>query len=90
MWHVVELRAKNFEISIKLSANQLILPCKVLQHIIVFWHIILPRKGHRDEVNNFDLFLFYSFLVGQKFDFTTIVIGHMKAIHSAINIEALP
>lgn len=53
---------KSIENISKLSANQLTLPCEVLLNIIP--HVILPRKGHRDEVNNFDLFILDSFLVG--------------------------
>ncbi|KAL2458233.1 Uncharacterized protein Adt_00690 [Abeliophyllum distichum] len=38
---------KNFEAVVRLSSNQLTLPCRVLHNIIA--HIIVPRKGHVDE-----------------------------------------
>ncbi|KAL2491917.1 Uncharacterized protein Adt_27545 [Abeliophyllum distichum] len=38
---------KNFEAAVRLSSNQLTLPCRVLHNIIA--HIIVPRKGHLDE-----------------------------------------
>lgn len=41
---------KNIENSTKLSTNQLILLCKILQNIT--FHVILPRKNHQDKVNN--------------------------------------
>lgn len=79
---------KDFENITKISANQLTLPRKVLQNIIA--NIILPRKGHRDEVNYFDLFILDSFLVGRKLDFPTIALGLMKLIHTSRYSKALP
>lgn len=52
---------KKFENISEFSANELTLPCKVLQTIIV--HVILSSKGHQDDVNHFDLFILVSFLV---------------------------
>lgn len=60
----------------------------MLHNIIA--HIILPRKGHLDEITHFNLFLLDSFLVGQRLDFPTIVIGHMKIIHSSTRVKTLP
>lgn len=67
--------------------NQLILPYKVLQNIIA--HVILPRKGHWDKVNNLDLFVLDSFLVGRK-DFLTVALGDMKLVYSTRHIKTLP
>lgn len=71
----------------KLSANQLSLPCKILQNIIA--HIIFPRKGNRNKVSNFDLFILDSFLVGRKHDFP-IALGLMKLLYSSQHIKTLP
>lgn len=61
---------KNIENITKLSANQLSLPCEVLQNTIA--HIIFSRKGHRNEVNNFDLFILDSIIVRRKIDLSII------------------
>lgn len=61
------MMGKDFENITKMSANQLTLLCKILHNIIA--HVILPRKGHRDEVNYFDLFILDSLIVSQKLDF---------------------
>ncbi|KAL2487212.1 Uncharacterized protein Adt_31968 [Abeliophyllum distichum] len=53
---------KHFEAAIRLSTNQLTLPCRVLHNIIA--HIIIPRKSHLDEVNHYDVFLLDSILRG--------------------------
>lgn len=51
-------------------------------------YVILLKKGHLDDVTHFNLFLFYSFLVEEKkLDFPTIVISHMKIVHSNIRIK---
>lgn len=82
------MTGKDFKNITKISANQLTLPCKVLQNIIS--HIILPRKGHRDVVTYFELFILDSFLVGRELDFPTIALGLMKLIHTSRYTKALP
>lgn len=80
-------RRENIKNFTKLSANLLTLPCKFLQTIIV--NIIFPRKGHRNEVSNFDLFIFDSFLVNRRLDFLTIALGLMKLVQSSRDIKTL-
>ncbi|KAL2542832.1 Uncharacterized protein Adt_03810 [Abeliophyllum distichum] len=53
---------KYFEIPARLSTNQLTLTCCVLHNIITY--IIVPRKGHLDEVNHYDVFLLDYILIG--------------------------
>ncbi|KAL2461602.1 Uncharacterized protein Adt_45022 [Abeliophyllum distichum] len=53
---------KHFDAPTHLSTNQLTLTCRVLHNIIA--HIIVPRKGHHDEVNHYDVFLLDSILLG--------------------------
>ncbi|KAL2462176.1 Uncharacterized protein Adt_45596 [Abeliophyllum distichum] len=53
---------KHFEAAVRLSTNQLTFPCRVLHNIIA--HIIVPHKGHLDEVNHYDVFLLDSILRG--------------------------
>ncbi|KAL2512888.1 Uncharacterized protein Adt_18488 [Abeliophyllum distichum] len=79
---------KYFETLGRLSSNQLTLSCQVLHNIIV--HIIVPRKGHLDEVNHFDLFFLDSTLVGRKVDFSYIMLSHMNTIHHGHRVMALP
>lgn len=79
---------KDFENINKTSTHHLSLPCKVLQHIIA--HVILPRKGYRDEVNFLDLFILDSFLVNRKLDFPALVIETMEHVHTSRKIKALP
>ncbi|KAL2542546.1 Uncharacterized protein Adt_03524 [Abeliophyllum distichum] len=56
--HVTE---KHFDAHARLSTNQLTLTFRVLHNIIS--HIIIPRKGHLDEVNHYDVFLLDSILI---------------------------
>ncbi|KAL2526078.1 Uncharacterized protein Adt_11132 [Abeliophyllum distichum] len=79
---------KHFEAAVRLSTNQLTLPCRVLHNIIA--HIIVPRKGHLDEVNHYDVFLLDSILRGRKLDFSYIMIQLMTSILSGTRPEALP
>ncbi|KAL2462067.1 Uncharacterized protein Adt_45487 [Abeliophyllum distichum] len=79
---------KHFEEARRLSSNQLTLPCRVLHNIIS--HIIVPRKGHLDEVNHFDVFLLDSMLVGRKLDFSYIMLHHMNTVHRGHRPMALP
>ncbi|KAL2471475.1 Uncharacterized protein Adt_39611 [Abeliophyllum distichum] len=79
---------KHFEEARRLSTNQLTLTCRVLHNIIS--HIIVPRKGHPDEVNHFDVFLFNSILVERKLDFPYIVLHHMNTVHRGHRPMALP
>ncbi|KAL2533109.1 Uncharacterized protein Adt_06460 [Abeliophyllum distichum] len=79
---------KNFEVAIRLSSNQLTLPCRVLHNIIA--HIIVPRKGHLDEVNHYDVFLLNSILRGRKLDFSYIMMQHMSCVLSGTRPKALP
>ncbi|KAL2486124.1 Uncharacterized protein Adt_30880 [Abeliophyllum distichum] len=79
---------KHFEEARRLSSNQLTLPCRVLHNIIS--HIIVPRKGHIDEVNHFDVFLLDSILVGRKLDFPYIMLHHMNTVHRGHRHMALP
>ncbi|KAL2461581.1 Uncharacterized protein Adt_45001 [Abeliophyllum distichum] len=75
---------KPFQNAAKLSSNQLSLSCKVLHNIIA--HIVVPRKGHLDEITLFELFLLDSFLVDPKIDFSYIILNHMNIVHSANRI----
>ncbi|KAL2480401.1 Uncharacterized protein Adt_33367 [Abeliophyllum distichum] len=79
---------KHFEVAIRLSTNQLTLPCHVLHNIIP--HIIVPRKGHLDEVNHYDVFLLDSILRGRKIDFSYIMMQHMNYVLSGTRPKALP
>ncbi|KAL2531860.1 Uncharacterized protein Adt_05211 [Abeliophyllum distichum] len=79
---------KHFEEARRLSSNQLTLPCRVLHNIIS--HIIVPRKGHLDEVNHFDVFLLDSILVGRKLDFPYIMLHHTNTVHRGHRPMALP
>lgn len=79
---------KPFQNVLKISSNQLTFPCKVLHNIIA--HVVLPRKGHLDEVNHFDLFLLDSFLVASKIDFPSIIMSQMNNVHSIIGSRFLP
>ncbi|KAL2486788.1 Uncharacterized protein Adt_31544 [Abeliophyllum distichum] len=85
---VVTLPGKNFEAAVRLSSNQLSLPCRVLHNIIA--HIIIPRKGHLDEVNHYDVFLLDSILRGRKLDFSYIMMQHMSYVLSGTRPKALP
>ncbi|KAL2461425.1 Uncharacterized protein Adt_44845 [Abeliophyllum distichum] len=80
--------SKHFETVVRLSTNQLTLPCHVLHNIIA--HIIVPRKGHLDEVNQYDVFLLDSILRGRKLDFSYIMIQHMTSVLSGTRPKALP
>ncbi|KAL2526580.1 Uncharacterized protein Adt_11634 [Abeliophyllum distichum] len=79
---------KHFEAAVRLSTNQLTLPCRVLHNIIA--HIIVPRKGHLDEVNRYDVFLLDSILRGCKIDFSYIMLQHMSCALSGTRPKALP
>ncbi|KAL2498893.1 Uncharacterized protein Adt_24443 [Abeliophyllum distichum] len=79
---------KHFEATVRLSTNQLTLPCRVLHNIIA--HIIVPRKGHIDEVNHYDVFLFDSILRGCKLDLSYIMIQHMSCVLSGSRAKVLP
>ncbi|KAL2490879.1 Uncharacterized protein Adt_26507 [Abeliophyllum distichum] len=79
---------KHFEIVVRLSTNQLTLPCRVLHNIIA--HIIVPRKCHLDEVNHYDIFLLDSILRGRKINFSYIMIQHMSCVLSGNRPKALP
>ncbi|KAL2492002.1 Uncharacterized protein Adt_27630 [Abeliophyllum distichum] len=79
---------KHFEAPTRRSTNQLTLSCRILHNIIS--HIIVPRKGHLDEVNHYDLFLLDSILVGEKLDFSYIMLNHMNTVHRGHRPMALP
>ncbi|KAL2462167.1 Uncharacterized protein Adt_45587 [Abeliophyllum distichum] len=79
---------KHFDAPTRLSTNQLTLTCRVLHNIIA--HIIVPRKGHHDEVNHYDVFLLDSILLGRKLDFPYIMIQHMNSVLSGSRPKALP
>ncbi|KAL2525855.1 Uncharacterized protein Adt_10909 [Abeliophyllum distichum] len=79
---------KHFETPALLSTNQLTLTCCVLHNIIA--HIIVPQKGHHDEVNHYDVFLFNSILLGHKLDFPYIMLQHMNSVLSGTRSKALP
>ncbi|KAL2512789.1 Uncharacterized protein Adt_18389 [Abeliophyllum distichum] len=79
---------KHFEAAVRLSTNQLTLLCRVLHNIIA--HIIVPRKGHLDEVNHYGVFLLDSILRGCKLDFSYIMIQHINYILSRTRAKALP
>ncbi|KAL2517623.1 Uncharacterized protein Adt_13870 [Abeliophyllum distichum] len=85
---VVMLPGKHFEAAVHLSTNQLTLPCRVLHNIIA--HITVPRKGHLDEVNHYDVFLLDSILLGRKIDFSYIMMQHMSCVLSSTRPKALP
>ncbi|KAL2492480.1 Uncharacterized protein Adt_28108 [Abeliophyllum distichum] len=77
----------HFEDAVRLSTNQLTLSCRVLHNIIA--HIIVPRKGHLDEVNHYDVFLLDFILRGRKLDFSYIMIQHMTSVLSGTRPKAL-
>ncbi|KAL2480372.1 Uncharacterized protein Adt_33338 [Abeliophyllum distichum] len=79
---------KHFYAPTRLNTNQLTLTCRVLHNIIA--HIIVPRKGHHDEVNHYDVFLLDSILLGRKLDFPYIMIQHMNSVLSGSRSKALP
>ncbi|KAL2472165.1 Uncharacterized protein Adt_40301 [Abeliophyllum distichum] len=79
---------KHFETPARLSTNQLTLTCRVLHNIIA--HIIVPRKGHHDEVNHYDVFLLDSIQLGQKLDFPYIMLQHTNYVLSGTRPKALP
>ncbi|KAL2471296.1 Uncharacterized protein Adt_39432 [Abeliophyllum distichum] len=79
---------KHFEAAVRLSSNQLTLLCRVLHNIIA--HIIVPRKGHLDEVNHYDVFLLDSILCRHKLDFSYIMMQHMSCVLSSTRPKALP
>ncbi|KAL2481068.1 Uncharacterized protein Adt_34034 [Abeliophyllum distichum] len=79
---------KHSETPVRLSSNQLTLSYQVLHSIIA--HIIVPRKGHLDEVNHFDFFLLDSFLVGRKVNFLFIMLNQMNTIRRTHRVTALP
>ncbi|KAL2541110.1 Uncharacterized protein Adt_02088 [Abeliophyllum distichum] len=79
---------KHFEAAVRLSTNQLTLMCHVLHNIIA--HIIVPRKGHLDEVNHYDVFLLDSILRGGKLDFSYIMIQRVSCVLSGTRAKALP
>ncbi|KAL2486962.1 Uncharacterized protein Adt_31718 [Abeliophyllum distichum] len=79
---------KHFENAVRLSTNQLTLPCRVLHNIIP--HIIVPRKGHLDEVNHYNVFLLDSILCERKLDFLYIMIQHMSCVLSGTRAKTLP
>ncbi|KAL2474403.1 Uncharacterized protein Adt_35139 [Abeliophyllum distichum] len=78
---------KYFEAAVRLSTNQLTLPCHVLYNIIS--HIIVPQKGHLDEVNHYDVFLLDSILRRRKLDFSYIMIQHMSCVLSGTRAKLL-
>ncbi|KAL2491811.1 Uncharacterized protein Adt_27439 [Abeliophyllum distichum] len=79
---------KHFNNPARLSTNQLTLTCRVFHNIIT--HIIVPRKGHLDEVNHYDVFLLDSILIGQKLDFSYVMLHHMDLVLSGTRTKALP
>ncbi|KAL2513131.1 Uncharacterized protein Adt_18731 [Abeliophyllum distichum] len=79
---------KHFDAPSHLSSNQLTLTCRVLHNIIA--HIIVPQKGHHDEVNHYDVFLLDSILLGRKLEFRYIMIQHMNYVLSGTRPKALP
>ncbi|KAL2461270.1 Uncharacterized protein Adt_44690 [Abeliophyllum distichum] len=79
---------KYFEAAVRLSTNQLTLPCRVLHNIIS--HIIVPRKGYLDEVNHYVVFLLDSIFVRQKLDFPYIMLHHMDSVLRGTRAKALP
>ncbi|KAL2466676.1 Uncharacterized protein Adt_42527 [Abeliophyllum distichum] len=78
---------KYFEADVRLSTKQLTILCRVLHNIIA--HIIVPRKGHLDEVNQYDVFLLDSILCRRKLDFSYIMIQHISCILSGTRAKAL-
>ncbi|KAL2542040.1 Uncharacterized protein Adt_03018 [Abeliophyllum distichum] len=52
--------------------------------------MIVPRKGHHDEVNHYDVFLLDSILLGRKLDFSYIMIQHMNSVLCGSRPKALP
>ncbi|KAL2532998.1 Uncharacterized protein Adt_06349 [Abeliophyllum distichum] len=80
--------SKHFEATVRLSTNQLTLPCRVLHNIIA--HIIVPKKGQLDEVNHYDVFLLDSILRRRKIDFSYIMLHHMSCVLSGSRPKALP
>ncbi|KAL2525601.1 Uncharacterized protein Adt_10655 [Abeliophyllum distichum] len=83
--HVI---GKQFEAAVHLSTNQLTISRRILHNIISY--IIVPRKGHLDEVNHYDVFLLDSILRGRKIDFSYIMMQHMSCVLSGTRPKALP
>ncbi|KAL2461786.1 Uncharacterized protein Adt_45206 [Abeliophyllum distichum] len=79
---------KHFEAAVRLSTNQLTLPYCVLHNIIA--HIIVPQKGHLDEVNHYDIFLLDSILRERKINFSYIMMQHMNCVLSGTRPKVLP
>ncbi|KAL2465855.1 Uncharacterized protein Adt_41706 [Abeliophyllum distichum] len=79
---------KHFKTPARLSTNQFTLTCRDLHNIIA--HIIVPRKGHNDEVIHYDVFLLDSILLGQKLDFPYIMLQYMNSVLSGTRPKALP
>ncbi|KAL2532798.1 Uncharacterized protein Adt_06149 [Abeliophyllum distichum] len=79
---------KYFDTPARLSTNQLTLTCCILHNIIA--PIIVPRKGHLDEFNHYDVFLIDSILAGRKLDFSYIMLNHIDTILSDTRTKALP
>ncbi|KAL2457707.1 Uncharacterized protein Adt_46257 [Abeliophyllum distichum] len=79
---------KHFDSPARLSTNQLTLTFHVLHNIIA--HIIVPRKGHQDEVNHYDVFLLDSILIGRKLNFSYIMLHRMDSVLSGTRTKALP
>ncbi|KAL2506539.1 Uncharacterized protein Adt_22160 [Abeliophyllum distichum] len=79
---------KHFYALAHLSTNQLTLTCRVLHNINA--QITVPRKGHHDEVNYYDVFLLDSILLGQKLDFSYIMIQYMNSVLSSTRRKTLP
>ncbi|KAL2542536.1 Protein kinase domain-containing protein [Abeliophyllum distichum] len=78
---------KHFEAVVCLSTNQLTLPCRVLHNIIA--HVTVPRKGHLDEVNHYDVFILDSILYGRKIDFSYIMLQHISCVLSGTRPKTL-
>ncbi|KAL2532184.1 Uncharacterized protein Adt_05535 [Abeliophyllum distichum] len=79
---------KHFDTPARLSTNQLTLTCRVLHNIIAL--IIVPRKGHHDKVNHYDVFLLDSILLGRKLNFPYIMLQPMNFVLRGTRPKALP
>ena len=66
----------------KPSAHSLIVPSRVLHHMIYF--ILLPQGRHRDEVSYLEAFIVDSILTGRQ-----IHVGYLMMMHMISYIESM-
>lgn len=60
---------------LNLNAKHLTLKARILHHMVGY--NILPKAGHRDDVNSSEVFVVDSMLVGRRFNLGYMLIRHM-------------